>query len=72
MYQEHAEGAARESVTVADLLRRGYEVFKGEGQTSFDIVAYKFDQPLRIQVKGAKKGGYHTRMERQWARSEKS
>jgi hypothetical protein len=52
----HAEGAAREAICKADLLRRGFEVFvAGAGNTSFDIVAYKHGLLLRIEVKG----GHH-------------
>jgi Holliday junction resolvase-like predicted endonuclease len=56
MIQIHAEGAAREAICKADLLRRGFEVFiAGAGNTSFDIVAYKHGILLRVEVKG----GHH-------------
>jgi hypothetical protein len=49
----HAEGAAREAIVKADLLRRGFDVFGAEaGNTSFDIVAHKYGFLLRIEVKG--------------------
>jgi len=52
----HAEGAAREAICKADLLRRGFEVFVAEaGNTSFDIVAYKHGLLLRVEVRGRKK-----------------
>jgi hypothetical protein len=52
----HAEGAAREAIVKADLLRKGFEVFGAEaGNTSFDIVAYKYGFLLRMEVKGYSK-----------------
>jgi PD-(D/E)XK endonuclease len=52
----HLEGAAREAIVKADLLRRGFEVYGTEsGNCSFDIVAYKHDHLLRIEVKGEAK-----------------
>ena len=52
----HLEGAAREAICKADLLRRGFEVFGAEaGNTSFDIVAHKHGLLLRVEVKGEPK-----------------
>ena len=52
----HLEGAAREAVVKADLLCKGFEVFGAEGgNSSFDLVAYKFGMLLRIEVKGTRK-----------------
>jgi hypothetical protein len=52
----HCEGAAREAICMADLISRGFEVFHAfAGNTSFDIVAYKYGFLLRIEVKGMSK-----------------
>ena len=52
----HLEGAAREAIVKADLFRRGFEVYGTEGgNSSFDIVAYKYGILLRIEVRGIKK-----------------
>ena len=51
--QRQAEGAAREAIVKADLLRRGFEIFSAEyGTTSFDMAAYKHGLFLRVEVKG--------------------
>jgi hypothetical protein len=53
MIKIHALGAAREAICMADLISRGFEVFHAfAGNTSFDIVAYKYGFLLRIEVKG--------------------
>lgn len=52
----HLEGAAREAIAKADLLRKGFEVFGAEaGNTSFDIVAHKYGFLIRVEVKGEAK-----------------
>jgi len=52
----HLEGAAREAIATADLLRRGFEVYGAAcGNSSFDLVAYKHGHLLRVEVKGRKK-----------------
>jgi hypothetical protein len=51
------EGSARENLVKADLLRRGFEVYAGDGPTSFDICAYKYDAFIRIEVKGIPPSG---------------
>lgn len=51
---KHAVGAASELVVAADLLRRGYQVFRAvSGSSRTDLVAYKddSDRPLKIEVK---------------------
>jgi hypothetical protein len=45
-------GAIRVNVVCADLQRRNYEVFREDGLCSFDIVAHKAGELLRIEVKG--------------------
>jgi hypothetical protein len=53
----HLEGAAREAIVKADLLRKGFEVYGAEGgNSSFDLVAYKYSTLLRVEVKGAQTG----------------
>ena len=52
----HLEGAAREAIATADLLRKGFEVYGAAcGNSSFDLVAYKHGHLLRVEVKGRKK-----------------
>ena len=56
MTQEQREGAAREAVVTADLLRRGFDVFSAAcGNPPFDLVAYKSGIMLRVEVKGKHK-----------------
>ena len=56
--REHLrEGSARENLVKADLLRRGFEVYAGDGPTSFDMCAYKYDAFIRIEVKGIPPSG---------------
>lgn len=56
--REHLrEGSARQAIVVAGLLRRGFEVFSEEGNSSFDLVAYKYGELLRIEVKGITRTG---------------
>ena len=53
--REHTnEGSAREDIVSADLRRKGFEVFRGDSRSSFDLVAYKHKCLLRIEVKGIK------------------
>ena len=53
MTEQQMEGAAREAVVKADLLRRGFEVFQTVCTNStFDLVAYKHCFLLRVEVKG--------------------
>src|ERR1017187_5285102 len=54
MTQDQREGAAREAVVTADLLRRGFDVFSAAcGNPPFDLVAYKSGIMLRVEVKGS-------------------
>src|ERR1039458_5324151 len=56
MTQDQREGAAREAVVTADLLRRGFDVFSAAcGNPPFDLVAYKYGFMLRVEVKGEAK-----------------
>lgn len=56
--REHIrEGSAREALVQADLLRRGFELYTGIGETSCDMIAYKYDAVVRIEVKGIPASG---------------
>jgi hypothetical protein len=52
MREHMLEGAAREAIVVADLLRRGFEVFQAVGQFSCDLIAHKNGFLLRVEAKG--------------------
>lgn len=55
--REHIRiGDSREFFVAADLTSKGFEVYLGHGKSSFDMVAYKDGELLRIEVKGPKKG----------------
>jgi len=47
------EGAARQAVATADLLRRGFEVWQEVGPSSVDLIAGKHGFLLRVEVKGS-------------------
>ena len=56
MTQAQREGAAREAVVTADLLRKGFEVLTSvSGNSPFDLAVYKGGEWLRIEVKGIRK-----------------
>ena len=59
MEREHLlKGAEREAVASADLMRRGFEVFRAMGNFSCDLLAQKNGHILRVEVKGYKERGY--------------
>jgi hypothetical protein len=45
-------GSIRVNIVSADLQSRGYEVFREDGLCSFDLVAHRDGELLRIEVKG--------------------
>jgi hypothetical protein len=45
-------GSIRVNIVSADLQSRGYEVFREDGLCSFDLVAHKAGELLRVEVKG--------------------
>jgi hypothetical protein len=48
-------GSIRVNIVSADLQSRGYEVFREDGLCSFDLVAHKDGELLRVEVKGESK-----------------
>jgi hypothetical protein len=53
--REHIkEGAARQAIVIADLLRRDFEVWQEVGPASVDLIASKHTILLRVEVKGEK------------------
>jgi hypothetical protein len=48
------KGDEREAFVTYDLLSKGFEVYSGHGKSSFDLVAYKHGELLRVEVKGLK------------------
>jgi hypothetical protein len=50
-------GSIRVNIVSADLQSKGYEVFREDGLCSFDLVAHKNGELLRVEVKGSKCGG---------------
>lgn len=53
MAREHMLlGTQRELIVLQDLTQRGFETFTALGNTSFDIVAHKAGECVRIEVKG--------------------
>ena len=45
-------GSIRVNIVSADLQNRGFEVFREDGLCSFDLVAHKSGELLRVEVKG--------------------
>ena len=45
-------GSIRVNIVSADLQSRGFEVFREDGLCSFDLVAHKSGELLRVEVKG--------------------
>lgn len=45
-------GAGREVLVSLDLIKKGFEPFMAVGSLSFDLVAHKAGQCVRIEVKG--------------------
>ena len=52
MKESQRLGSMRENVVCADLQSRNFEVFREDGLCSFDIVAHKNGELIRIEVKG--------------------
>ena len=50
-------GSIRVNIVSADLQSRGFEVFREDGLCSFDLVAHKGGELLRVEVKGDHKPG---------------
>lgn len=61
MRENQRLGAARVNLVCADLQRRGIEVFREDGTNSFDLVAHKNGEMLRIEVKGESHRGGNNR-----------
>lgn len=58
MKREHLlKGAEREAVAAADLMRRGFEVFRAMGNFSCDLLAQQDGEILRVEVKGTHSRG---------------
>ena len=50
-------GSIRVNIVSADLQSKGYEVFREDGLCSFDLVAHKDGELLKVEVKGDCKPG---------------
>ena|ERR1017187_1961583 len=50
-------GSIRVNIVSADLQSRGFEVFREDGLCSFDLVAHKDGELLRVEVKGDSEHG---------------
>ena len=58
MKREHLlKGAEREAVASADLMHKGFEVFRAMGNFSCDLLAQRDGHILRVEVKGLKNRG---------------
>jgi len=53
MRENQRIGTIRVNIVSADLQSRGYEVFREDGLCSFDLVAHKDGEMLRVEVKGS-------------------